>query len=78
MAVRPLAEQLRDLPKHFPELAGNGFMERAFRDVLLPQVIIKAKRNEAATRKLIVEVLAKCIHVLEIDPAEVVGPPRTS
>jgi len=74
MASRPLSDLLRDLPKHFPELAGNGLPERLFRDVLLPQVITKAKKDEAQTRVFLVDVIAKCVRLLEIDPSEINRP----
>lgn len=69
--ARPLADLLRDLPRAFPELAGGGLPERMFRDVLLPQVITRAKKDEAGTRALVVGVIRRCIQLLEIDVAEV-------
>lgn len=69
--ARPLHELLKELPQHFPELAGGGIAERMFRDVLLPQVVVRAKKDEAATRQLLVGVIRKCAKLLELDPAEV-------
>lgn len=68
---RPLHEVLRELPRAFPELAGGGIPERMFRDVLLPQVIVRAKKDEPGTRALVVGVIQRCAHLLELDPAEV-------
>lgn len=69
--ARPLSDLLRELPKHFTELSGSGLPERLFRDVLLPQVVTKAKKDEAGTREMVVGVIRKCIVALELDPDEV-------
>lgn len=74
---RPLADLLRDLPKAFPELGGGGLPERMFRDVLLPQVITRAKKDETATRELVVGVIRRCVALLELGPGEVFPPAKS-
>lgn len=67
----PLSEQLRKIPQEFPELAGGGMFGRMFKDVILPQMITAAKKDEAGTRSMLVGIVRRLVKLLELDADDI-------
>lgn len=66
-----LSEQLKRVPELFPELGSDGGMlGKMFTAVILPQMVVAAKKDEAGTRGKIVEIMRRMIALLEIAPEE--------
>lgn len=68
MARRPLQELLARFPEEFPELREGGMLTGLFRSVVLPQMIVAAKKDEPRAWETTRSILARLVRVLELGP----------